>query len=265
MTQVIAWFREQEKQQKEKLKAIGIASFGPIDLVIGSPSYGYITSTPKPGWLNTDLIGPIRQVFDSIPIGFDTDVNGGAFGEFFWGSAVGLSDFVYISMGTGVGAGGMARGQLLHGLVHPEMGHIRLPRVAGDEFPGVCPFHGDCWEGLCSGRAIRMRTGTPAEHLPSDHPVWRLEAQYIAYAIANIVCILSPQRVILGGSVRKAGQLGEDAFFHLIRENVQAVLNEYVVSPSMQGDGIHEYIVPPRLGDNAGICGAIALGQYAIA
>jgi fructokinase len=260
---VIEWFRE--KQQEEPLSAIGIASFGPVDLAIGSPSYGHITSTPKQGWVHTDLVGPIQRALGNLPVGFDTDTNGAGLGEFFWGRASGLDDFVYITIGTGIGAGGMTGGRLLHGLVHPETGHIRLPRINGDTFKGACKYHNDCWEGLCSGEAIRQRTGIPAEELPADHPAWAYETQYIGYAIANIVCTLSPRRVIVGGSVSKGGQLGEDAFFRAVRLQVQTALNGYVVSPSLLGDGIHDYIVPPQLGDDAGVCGALALGQCAIA
>jgi fructokinase len=263
IARVIDWF--QEKQEDEPLCAIGIASFGPVDLVSGSPRYGHITSTPKPGWANTDLVGPIQRAFTNIPIGFDTDTNGAGLGEFFWGRASGLDDFVYITIGTGIGAGGMAGGQLLHGLVHPEAGHLRLPRVDGDTFKGACKYHDDCWEGLCSGEAIRQRTGMPAEELTADHPAWAYETQYIGYAIANIVCTLSPRRVIVGGSVSKGGQLGEGAFFRAVRRQVQTVLNGYVVSPTLLVDAIDDYIVPPQLGDDAGVCGAIALGQCAIA
>jgi fructokinase len=259
---VIEWF--QDKQRHQPLSAIGIASFGPVDLVRGSPRFGHITSTPKPGWANTDLVGPIQNALGNIPVGFDTDTNGAGLGEFFWGRAAGLDDFVYITIGTGIGAGGMVGGQLLHGLVHPESGHLRLPRIDGDAFRGACKYHGDCWEGLCSGEAIRQRTGVLAEELAPDHPAWAYEAQYIGYAIANIVCTLSPRRVIVGGSVSKGGRLGEDALFRAVRQHVQTVLNGYVVSPALLGDGIHDYIVPPLLGDDAGVCGAIALGQCAI-
>lgn len=262
ITRVIDWYRE--KQKKEPLAAIGIASFGPVDLVRSSPSYGRITSTPKPGWANTDVVGPIQRALGNIPVGFDTDTNGAGLGEYFWGRASGLDDFVYITIGTGIGAGGMAGGRLLHGLVHPETGHMRLPRVSGDTFPGACIYHGDCWEGLCSGVAIRQRTGMAAEMLPPDHPAWHYETQYIAYAIANIVCTLSPRRVIIGGSVSKGGQLGEHAFFEAVRKQVQTALNGYVVAPSLIGDAIRDYIVPPQLGDDAGVCGAIALAQCAI-
>ena len=262
IARVIEWF--QDKHRHQPLSAIGIASFGPVDLVSGSPRYGYITSTPKPGWANTDLVGPIQQALGNIPVGFDTDTNGAGLGEFFWGRAAGLDDFVYITIGTGIGAGGMVGGQLLHGLVHPETGHLRLPRIEGDTFKGACKYHGDCWEGLCSGEAIRQRTGLLAEDLPPDHIAWAYEAQYIGYAIANIVCTLSPRRVIVGGSVSKGGRFGEDALFRAVRQHVQSVLNGYVVSPALLGDGVHDYIVPPQLGDDAGVCGAIALGQCAI-
>lgn len=264
LSDVVEWLREQEKAYG-KLAALGFASFGPVDLNADSPTCGYVTSTPKPGWANTDVIGPFRKAFGRIPIGFDTDTNGAGLGEFFWGNAAGLDDFVYITIGTGIGAGGMARGNLLHGMVHPEVGHIYLPNLPGDDFVGACPYHGRCWEGLCSGEAMLKRTGVPAEELPPDHPAWAFETQYIGYAIANIVCTLSPRRVILGGSVRKAGQLGEAAFFRAVRGHLQAALNGYVVSPALIGDAIREYVVPPLLGDDAGVCGAIALGQCAVA
>ncbi len=259
IAQVVEWLRE--RGRRESLSAIGIAAFGPVGLALESPDYGRITSTPKPGWANTDIVGAFRRAFGDIPVGFDTDVNGAALGEHFWGSARGLDDFVYITIGTGIGAGGMARGRLLHGLVHPEMGHVLLPRIPGDDFAGVCPYHGDCWEGLCSGPALSRRAGAPAELLPADHPAWAYETRYVGYAIANIVCTLSPRRVIIGGSVRKAGGLGEDAFFSAVRRHVQSSLNGYVVSPSLLDERIQDYIVPPALGDDAGVCGAIALGQ----
>jgi fructokinase len=258
---VASWFHQQQHKHGS-FQALGIASFGPLDLDVASATYGCITTTPKPGWRNTDLVGRFRAEFGNLPIGFDTDVNGAALGEYYWGHANGLSDFVYITIGTGIGAGGMSGGQLIHGLMHPEMGHILLPR-SGDDFEGVCPFHGACWEGLCSGPAIQKRTGFSAEELPEDHPAWAIEAQHIACAISNIACVLSPKRVILGGSVRRAGRLGEDKFFASIRERVKGMLNGYISSPLLN-NAINGYIVPPLLGDDAGICGAIALAQTAI-
>ncbi|NQT25293.1 ROK family protein [candidate division KSB1 bacterium] len=263
LSEVTNWLGEQQRR-RGRLQAIGIGSFGPVDLNSNSPSYGFITSTPKPGWRNTDIAGFVHQKFPDLPIGFDTDVNAAALGEYYWGNGIGLEDFVYITIGTGIGAGGLVGGHLLHGLVHPEMGHMLLPRVPGDTFEGVCPFHdGACWEGLCSGPALMNRSGILASNLPSEHEAWKFETQYIAYAVANIVCILSPRRVILGGSVRKAGLLGSDRFFQMIREKVQIVLNGYIVSPALSED-ISGFIVPPLLGDDAGICGAIALAQEAI-
>lgn len=260
MQLVVQWFQRQQRALGP-LQALGVATFGPVDLDERSPTYGFITSTPKPGWANADLLGPLRAAFHGIPLAIDTDVNGAALGEHRWGAARQLTDFVYVTMGTGIGGGGMARGQLLHGLVHPEMGHMRLPRLVGDGFAGVCPYHGDCWEGLCCGPAIEARTGTTAERLPADHPAWETEARYVAAALANVVCVLSPQRIILGGSVSKAGQLGQDAFFRMVRQHLQSTLAGYVVSPALLGDGIQTYLSPPQLGDDAGVCGALALAQ----
>jgi len=259
LSMVVDWLKDQEARHG-RLRALGIASFGPVDLHPSSPRYGFITSTPKAGWRNADVAGRLRAAFAGVPLGFDTDVNGAALGEHTWGSATGLSDFVYITLGTGVGAGAMVGGRLLHGLVHPEMGHMLLPREPGDDFQGVCPYHGACWEGLCSGPALHARTGIRAEDLPPDHPAWDLMARYTARAIANITCVLSPQRVILGGSVRKGGRLGEERFFQRVREELKHALNGYIIHPFLDAD-IDYYLVPPFLGDDAGVCGAMALAQ----
>ncbi|HEY2762028.1 MAG TPA: ROK family protein, partial [Pirellulales bacterium] len=261
LPELVDWFAAQQRRHV-KLAALGIASFGPVDLHKDSPTYGYITSTPKRSWAQTDLISPFQKRLANIPIAFDTDVNGAALGEFFWGGAAGLSDFIYITMGTGIGVGIMTAGRLLHGLIHCEAGHIRIPRLRGDEFPGVCPFHGDCWEGLCCGPAIQARTGIAAQNLPSDHPAWRLEAGYIAMALANLICTLSPQRILLGGSVPKAGGPNldnENAFFHDIRQQTCQQLNGYIQSPSLGSDAIRDYIMAAKLNSDAGIWGAIAL------
>ena len=259
---VAAWFKARQAERGTPA-AIGIASFGPVDLDRKSPTYGFIMSTPKAGWANTDIVGPLRKAFPGIPIGFDTDVNGAALGEWRWGAAQGMDDFVYVTVGTGIGGGGMARGKLLHGLVHPEMGHMGLPRLPGDDFEGVCPFHGRCWEGLCSGPAIAKRAGMPAEDLPPDHPAWDMTIQYMAHALVNLTCVLSPKKLIIGGSVRKAGRLGEARFFDLLRGAFRSILAGYIVSPALTEAGIREFIVPPRLGDNAGVCGAVALAKAA--
>lgn len=261
LSQVTAWFSEQQKTHG-KLHAFGVASFGPVDLDDTSTKYGYITSTPKLGWRDTDIVGAVRRAFPGVPVGFDTDVNGACLGEFFWGRARGIEDFVYIMMGTGIGAGAMVGGRLLHGLVHPEMGHMMLARQSGDDFAGVCRYHGACWEGLCSGPAMLQRTGTLAERLSADHPVWPMVATYVAQAIGNIICVLSPRRIIVGGSVRKAGFWGEARFFDEVRRGVRAGLRGYVVSSALEEE-IEEYIVPPLLGDDAGVCGALALGLRA--
>jgi fructokinase len=263
MAEAVEWLLDQQRRVG-RLHAVGVATFGPVDLDPRSSSYGHITTTPKPGWQNADLLGPLRRAFPGIPLAIDTDVNGAALGEHTWGAARQVDDFVYVTMGTGIGGGGMAGGQLLHGMIHPEMGHLRLPRVAGDEFPGACPYHGDCWEGLCSGPAILARTGVAASTLPADHPAWPLVAEYTALALANVVCILSPRQIILGGSIRKGGLLGEAEFFRAVRKRMLAALNGYIAAPALTDDGILGYLVSPQLGDDAGVCGAMALAQRAL-
>jgi fructokinase len=245
------------QQQGRSLAAIGISSFGPVDLRPASPTFGYITTTPKPGWANTDIAGRIRRALD-IPVGFDTDVNGAALGEHRWGVAQGLDTFVYLTIGTGLGGGGMVNGKLLHGLIHPEIGHMRIPHnLDQDPFAGVCPFHGDCLEGLAAGPAIEARWGQPAETLPADHPAWELEANYLALGLVNLICALSPQRIILGGGVMQRAHL-----FPSIRVRVQELLNDYLKTPTIRED-IENYILPPGLGQRAGVQGAIALAQQA--
>ena len=244
-------------------QAIGLASFGPIDLDSNSRSFGHITSTPKPGWQNFNIVGAFEHEFPGLPIAFDTDVNGAALGEHRWGIARNFLDFVYVTLGTGVGVGGMSGGRLLRGMTHPEMGHMFIPRLAGDDFPGNCPFHRDCWEGLCSGPALRARTGTPAEQLDPSHPAWRLTASYTACAFANIALTLSPRRIVLGGSVSLGGRLGQDAFFAMIRSELQRRLNGYLDFPAFGAD-ISRFIVSPEL-KHPGVFGALALAQQAVA
>lgn len=237
--------------------AIGIGSFGPIDLHPDSKMWGYITTTPKPGWANVDLAGTLHRALN-VPIGFDTDVNVAALGEHRWGAAQHLDSFIYLTIGTGIGGGGMMAGKLLHGLIHPEMGHIRIPHdFTRDPFPGICPFHDDCLEGLASGPAIEKRWGRRGEMLPTNHPAWELEAHYIALALANYICALSPQRIILGGGVMEQAHL-----FPMIRSQVQRILNGYIQSNEIL-KCIDEYIVPPGLGKRAGVLGAIVLAEIA--
>jgi fructokinase len=254
---VIGYFRAQ--QAKEPLVAVGIASFGPVDPHPDSATFGFITSTPKPGWANTDFAGVVRRAL-GLPVGFDTDVNGAALGEHRWGAARGLDSFIYLTIGTGVGGGGLVNGRLLHGLVHPEMGHVFLSPHSDDPHPhGFCPFHGHCLEGMASGLAIEKRWGQRAETLPPDHPAWALEAHYLALGLADFICTLSPQRIILGGGVMQQPHL-----FPMVRQQVQALLNNYIRSPAIL-DEIDRYIVPPGLGNRAGVLGAIALAKAAVA
>ncbi|MGD9029528.1 MAG: ROK family protein [Anaerolineae bacterium] len=254
IARAMAFFEE----QPEPVSALGIGSFGPVDPDPGSPTFGTITTTPKPGWQNVDLRGRIQSAL-RVPVGFDTDVNAAALGEHRWGAAQGVGTFVYITVGTGIGGGAMVAGNLLHGLVHPEMGHIRIPHDRDrDPFDGVCPYHGDCLEGLATGPAIEARWGKRGEDLPQDHPAWPLEAHYLALGLMAIICTLSPQRVILGGGVMERLFL-----FPMIRSRVQDLLNGYIQSPAIT-DEIDSYIVPPGLGRQAGVLGAVALAARAL-
>ena len=251
--ETIKYFKEQEKN--EKLDAIGIGSFGPVDLHKESLTYGYITSTPKIKWQNTAFYGKIKGAFN-IPVGFDTDVNAAALGEHRWGAAKDVLNFIYLTIGTGIGGGGMFGGEFLHGLIHPEMGHIFIPQNKGeDPYEGKCPFHKNCFEGLASGTAIKDRWGKSGEQLEKKHPAWKLEAKYISLALINYICILSPERIILGGGVMKQKQM-----MPLIHERVQKLLNNYIKAPEIT-KCIDRYIVLPKLGDNAGVLGAIALAE----
>lgn len=253
LDRVIDFFTAQ--QEREPLAAIGIGAFGPVDLDSASPTYGYITTTPKPGWMNTNLAGAIQRAL-AIPVGFDTDVNVAAMGEAAWGAAQGLKTSLYLTVGTGIGGGGLCNGQPMHGLIHPEMGHIRIPHdFEADPFPGACPYHGDCLEGLASGRAIEERWGQRAETLPPDHPAWVLEARYLALALANFICTLSPERIVIGGGVAEQPQL-----LPLVRAQVQEILGGYVQSRAILEE-IESFIVTPGLGKRAGVLGAIALAR----
>ncbi|MDF2628016.1 MAG: fructokinase [Symbiobacteriaceae bacterium] len=253
LARVVAFFRE----QPEPVAAVGVGSFGPVDPNPASPTYGFVTSTPKPGWRNADVRGPIAAAL-GVPVGFDTDVNAAALGEYRWGAAAGLDTFVYLTVGTGIGGGGMLAGRLMHGMIHPEMGHMRIPHDRqADPYAGFCPYHGDCLEGLAAGPALERRWGRKAAELPPDHPAWALEAEYLALGLMNLVCTLSPQRIILGGGV-----MGQAHLFPLVRARVQALLNGYVEAPAILED-IDQYIVPPGLGERAGVLGAIALAEEA--
>jgi len=250
LTKVTSFFRGHD------LRALGIATFGPIDLRRESPTYGYITDTPKPGWRRTDLAGLMAETF-RVPIGFDTDVNASALAETHYGAAAGLDCAVYLTVGTGIGGGVMIDGEMLHGLVHPEMGHIPVPRQPGDAYPGCCVFHGDCLEGLASGPAIEGRWKETPDTLPPGHEAWKLEAYYLARAVCATVYAISPQRIIFGGGVMKQKQL-----LPLIRRQVVEMLHDYVQSESITRR-IDEFIVEPGLGDRSGIVGALELARRA--
>jgi fructokinase len=251
---VIDFFHKAD--QSRPLRAVGVASFGPIDLDARSQTYGFITTTPKAGWQYTDVAGELRRRL-GVPVGFDTDVNGAALGEYRWGAARDADPTVYITVGTGIGGGAFVNGAPVHGLIHPEMGHMRLPAVEGDTFAGICPFHGRCLEGLASGPAIAARAGRPAKELPADDAIWHIEAHYLAVAIANIMYVLSPQRVVLGGGVMEQRQL-----FPLIHEKVLTLHHDYLQNSSIL-DHIDTLIVPPGLGSRCGMLGAIELARLA--
>jgi fructokinase len=254
LSRAISFFQHQG-QALGPLSALGLACFGPVDPVLASPSYGTILLTPKPGWSNADVVGPLQSAL-KLPVGFDTDVNGAALAETRWGAAQGCDPVLYITIGTGIGGGVLVNGKLLHGLLHPEMGHIRIPHDFGlDPFPGVCPFHADCFEGLAAGPAMEKRWGQKAETLPLDHPAWDLEAHYIALALANFILTLSPQKIVVGGGVAQQGHM-----LSLVHQKVQALLNSYVQSQKIN-QSIADYIVLPALGGSAGVLGAIALAE----
>ncbi|SHE10915.1 Putative fructokinase [Chlamydia abortus] len=250
LAQVEEYFRN------KTIAALGIGSFGPIDPRPGSPTYGYVTSTPKPHWGGFNLLGELRKHFD-VPIGFDTDVNGAVLGEAKFGAARGLDNCLYITVGTGIGAGALVNGQLIHGLSHPEMGHIIVRRHPQDQYEGHCPYHKDCLEGLAAGPAIEARWGVKGSELGTDHLAWAIEADYLAQALVNYILILAPQKIIMGGGVMKQQQL-----FPLVRSRLLEWLNGYVQHEAVL-NAAEDYIVPPGLGDNAGLCGALALAAQA--
>ena len=245
------------KRVRVPLDGIGIGSFGPIDPDRNSETYGRITSTPKPGWANFDLVGAVRDALN-VPIHFDTDVNAALLAEARWGAARGLSDAIYMTIGTGVGGGAMVRGEVIRGLVHPEMGHLRIPHDhARDPFPGTCPYHGDCFEGLACGPAIQARWGAIATTLAPDHPAWALEAQYIAYGLNNLAVSFSTQRILLGGGIMQQSHL-----FGLVREEFSRLLNGYVQHPELLYH-VDRFIQPPQLGGRAGVLGTLVLAEQA--
>lgn len=239
------------------VRALGIASFGPIDLDIDSQTWGFITSTPKKSWINTNLVGQFSNSLGLQKIAFDTDVNGAALAESIWGATKGLTDSLYFTIGTGIGGGAIVNGSTLSGLMHPEMGHILIEQNPDDDFAGVCPYHKNCFEGLASGPAIEKRWGASADVLSDDHPAWDLEAEYISKALHTSICVLSPMRIVLGGGVMKKSFL-----FDKIYEILPASLNGYI-QKDQTTKAVRDYIVPPGLGEDSGILGGIGLAIQA--
>jgi fructokinase len=252
LEQIVAFF-----DAHRPLAAIGVGSFGPVDVDRRSPTWGHVTSTPKPGWQHTP-VGPVLRERLKLPVVFDTDVNAAAIGEHRWGAGAGAGNICYLTIGTGIGAGLVIDGRPLHGLVHPEVGHMRIPHDRQrDPFAGNCPMHGDCWEGLASGPAIAARWNMPAKDLGDDHPAWALEADYVALGILSIVTVASPHVVIVGGGVMERSGLLES-----VRARLRDLVAGYLETPLL-AEQIDNYLVPPALGDRAGVLGAIALAQPA--
>lgn len=234
------------------LESVGLGCFGPINLDRKSSTFGFITSTPKLLWNDINIVQDLKNGL-RVPIIFDTDVNAAAIGEATWGAAKGLDSCIYMTVGTGIGVGAIVEGNLLHGLSHPEMGHIFVRRQINDPFKGCCPYHNDCLEGLASGPAIEQRWGKKGQELVGKQEVWELEAYYIAQALVNYILILSPKKLIIGGGVMKQSNL-----LPLIYKNVEEMLNGYIQHMDIL-ESIDSYIVSPELGDEAGIKGGLAL------
>lgn len=248
------FFTTNLQAQQATLATIGIASFGPVELNRSSPQYGFITKTPKAGWSNTDVCGYFRAAF-GVPIAFETDVNGAAWGELVAGAARDCSNFIYVTVGTGIGAGIVVNGKLLQGVTHPEVGHMLMPRASlQDDYQGCCPFHTGCLEGLASGTAINKRWGINGKDLPDDHAAWDYEAHYLATMCVNLTQCFAPQKIILGGGV-----MDKKLLFPLIRNKFLQLINGY--APESILARVDQFIVPTGLAGQAGILGAIALAQ----
>ncbi len=255
---VIAFFEEAIKEHGP-FAAMGVGSFGPLVLNPDSPAYGSISATPKVGWTNADLLGPLRARF-SVPMALDTDVNAAALGEHLWGAGQDVDSLVYITIGTGIGGGAMVNRRLVHGMLHPEMGHMQVAvPISNAPNPAcTCPFHTNCLEGYLCGPAVEKRWGAPAGTFPEDHECWDEFATILAGGLVNLITILSPQRIILGGGVMHQAHL-----FPKIHREVLRQLNGYIQTNEILQNAV-SYIVPPGLGDEAGILGSLALGLQAI-
>lgn len=251
MDKILAFF------QGKGIRALGIGSFGPLDLNRRSKTYGYITTTPKTLWRNFPLLPQLRAAL-RVPVEIDTDVNAAALSEYALGAAQGFNSCLYVTVGTGIGGGLIAEGNLVHGLVHPEFGHMLLRVSAEDPMPdGVCPYHKGCLEGLASGPSIEARWSKKAALLPENHPAWELEAEYLAQMCANAIYCISPECIVLGGGVMRKTHL-----FPMIRTRTADLLKGYVQHPRILA-GMEDYIVPPALGENSGIVGGLLLAKRA--
>ena len=242
--------------KKYELAALGVGTFGPADLNPKSETYGHILATPKLAWKDYDIRGEFERALN-IPVGFDTDVNAAALGEATFGCMQDVDTGIYITIGTGVGVGTMVNRKLLHGMLHPEGGHILLEKNPSDTYKGKCPFHSNCMEGLAAGPAIEGRYGKKAFDLKDVPEVWELEAEYIAKALVNYILILSPQRIVLGGGVMHQEQL-----FPLVRKKTVELLNGYMNTKEIEN--IDSYIIPPSLNDNQGVMGCLRLALDAL-
>lgn len=252
MTGIIAYF------QKHNIKALGVGCFGPLDLKMSSPTYGYITSTPKLKWRNFPLVKALADGLH-VPVALDTDVNGAALAESTLGAAQGLLSCLYVTVGTGIGGGLVVEGNLVHGLLHPEFGHMLLRPLPEDPSPeGFCPYHVSCLEGLACGPAMEKRWSMSARELAPDHPAWKLEAAYLAQMCVNAIVSFSPEKIILGGGVMQQNHL-----FPMVRKETLRLLGGYVQHPAILG-GMEDYIVPPGLQTESGIQGAFLLAKRAL-
>lgn len=248
MALVVAFFKKHPD-----LVSIGVGSFGPIDIHRESPTYGYITSTPKLAWQDFDFVGYLKKELGDLPVAWTTDVNAAAYGEYVAGHGKGLASVVYFTIGTGVGGGALQDGIFVEGFSHPEMGHMLVRRHPEDSYAGNCPFHHDCLEGMAAGPAIEKRTGIKGQDLPEDHPSWEIEADYIAQCAYNTTLMMSPDIIIFGGGVMK-----QDHLRAKVQAKFEKLINNYVKYPA-----VSEYIVTPKLGDNAGVTGCLALAKDA--
>jgi len=252
MPDIINYFKDKD------IEALGVSSFGPLNLDENDPNYGDITMTPKPGWSNYPLLRELKKALN-VPVGIDTDVNGAALAEATLGAGKGLDSLVYYTIGTGVGGGAVVEGKLLHGLVHPEMGHMLLRPREDDPTPhGFCPYHDGCLEGMANGPAIEKRWGVSAKELPEDHIAWDIEAEYLAQMCVNTALILSPKKIVLGGGVMHQLHL-----FPKVHKRTMELMNNYVQHKALL-ENIEDYIVPPALGDNAGAAGSLLLAVEAL-